>query len=234
MCGRYTLTKPEKITSRFKISNKLPLLDPNYNVAPSFTMPIVTKNSPNKVVMAKWGFLPEYEFRKPKPFGLINIRAETFKEKPYFQRYLIHNRCIVPTTGFFEWKELNLEGRPEKFPWYIGLKDQDLFGFAGVYSMYKDAEGKEQYYYAILTTEPNSFMKNIHRRMPVILKEKEEELFLDPDNQDFEKLYKLITSPFPSEKMKGYPVSKQVNSPRNNNKELLYEAKTSETDQKLI
>jgi putative SOS response-associated peptidase YedK len=82
MCGRFTLTEPEKIEKRFETSNKLPSLEPNYNVAPSFTMPIITKNSPNKAVMAKWGFLPAWEYKKPKRFGFINIRSETCKEKP--------------------------------------------------------------------------------------------------------------------------------------------------------
>jgi putative SOS response-associated peptidase YedK len=63
-------------------------------------------------------------------------------------------------------------------------------------------------------------MSDIHRRMPVILEKKEEEEYLDPENKDFDKLYKLITSPYPSEKMKAYPVSKSVNSPRNNSKDL--------------
>lgn len=106
MCGRYTLVTPEKVKERFKISNKLPLIDPNYNVAPSFTMPIITKNSPNKGIMAKWGFLPPWEVKKPKPWGLINIRSETCKEKPYFKSVLLSSRCLIPATGFLSGKNL--------------------------------------------------------------------------------------------------------------------------------
>lgn len=223
MCGRFTLTEPQKIEKRFETSNKLPLLEPNYNVAPSFTMPIITKNSPNKAIMAKWGFLPVWEYKKSKPFGLINIRSETCKEKPYFKNVLLSSRCLIPATGFYEWKEMKLENKPEKFPFYITLKDQELFSFAGVYAMYEDAEKKPQYYFAILTSEPNTFMKDIHRRMPVILEKKEEEKYLDPHNKDFDSLYKLITTQYPSDKMKAYPVSKAVNSPRNNSKDLIKE-----------
>ena len=227
MCGRFTLTEPEKIEERFETQNKLPLLEPNYNVAPSFTLPIITKYSPNKVIMAKWGFLPAWEYKKPKPFGLINIRSETCKEKPYFKNVLLSSRCLIPATGFYEWKELKLEKKPEKIPFYISLTDQELFAFAGVYSMYEDAEGKPHYYFAILTSEPNSFMKEIHRRMPVILEKKQEDKYLDPNNKDFDSLYKLITTQYPSDKMKIHPVSTAVNTPKNNSKSLLEEVKLS-------
>src|SRR5687768_10532527 len=169
MCGRYTVTKPEKIVERFETQNKLPLLEPNYNVAPSFTLPIITRNSPNKPVMAKWGFLPVWEYKKPKPFSLINIRSKTCKEKPYFKNVLLSSRCLIPATGFYEWKGLKLEKKPEKMPFFISLKDQELFSFAGVYSMYEDVVGKPHHYCAILTSEPKSFMKDMHSRMPVIL-----------------------------------------------------------------
>lgn len=223
MCGRFTLTKPDDIEIRFNAHGDLHHVEPNYNVAPSFTMPIITKNSPNKAIMAKWGFLPVWEYKKPKPFGLINIRSETCKEKPYFKSVLLSSRCLIPATGFFEWKEMKLEGKPEKFPFFIFLKDQELFSFAGIYTMYEDAEKKPQYYFAILTTEPNKFMSDIHRRMPVILEKKEEDDYLNPESKDFDKLYNLITSPYPSEKMKAYPVSKAVNSPKNNSESLLKE-----------
>jgi putative SOS response-associated peptidase YedK len=225
MCGRFSLTEPEKIPERFETQNRLPLKEPNYNVAPSFTMPIITRNSPNKAVLAKWGFLHAWEYKKPKPFGLINVRSETCKEKPYFRNVLLTSRCLIPATGFYEWKEMKLESKPEKIPFFIYLKDQELFSFAGVYSKYEDAEGKPQHYFAILTSEPNSFMKRYHRRMPVILEKKEEEKYLDPENRDFDALYKLITTQYPSDKMKAYPVSTAVNSPRNNSKELLKELK---------
>ena len=225
MCGRFTLTEPGDIELRFSVQGKLHYIEPNYNVAPSFTMPIITRNSSNKAIMAKWGFLPVWEYKKPKPFGLINIRSETCKEKPYFKNVLLSSRCLIPATGFFEWKQMKLENKAEKIPFFITLKDQELFSFAGVYSMYEDAEKKPHYYFAILTGEPNSFMKDIHRRMPVILEKKEEEKYLDPDNKDFDSLFKLITTQYPSDKMKAYPVSREVNSPRNNNKDLLKRSK---------
>jgi len=178
--------------------------------------------------MAKWGFLPVWEYKKPRPFGLINVRSETCKEKTYFKNVLLSSRCLIPATGFFEWKELKLEKKPEKVPFYITLKDQALFSFAGVYSMYEDSEGKPQYYFAILTSEPNSFMKDIHRRMPVILEKKEETKYLDPENKDFDNLYKLIGTQYPSDKMQAHPVSRMVNSPHNNSEELLKERKLPE------
>jgi putative SOS response-associated peptidase YedK len=77
-------------------------------------------------------------------------------------------------------------------------------------------------------------MKNIHHRMPVILDEDEEDKYLDPESQDIEKLYKILVSSYPSEKMKAYPVSRAVNSPKNNSKDLLKEEKEQEFNYGLL
>lgn len=215
MCGRFTLGNPGKIQKRFKTSNKSPLFDPSYNIAPSQTVPVVTRNSPNKITLMRWGFV----WNKNANYGTINIRKETTKEKKYFQRILLNNRCIIPADGFYEWKTINLEGKDEKYPFFIFLKGRPLFGFAGLYNLLTDAEGKPYYTFAILTSPPNSVVKRVHHRMPAILRENDEDYWLNPKNKDFGNLYKLI-NPYPTENMKLHPVEKRVNDPRNDDKEL--------------
>ena len=102
MCGRYTIISPEEIEKRFKTENNIDFEQPLFNVAPSFNLPIITKNSPNKVSLMKWGFVPSWaKDEKLKP---INARDDTVTTSPMFRGAIKHNRCLVPSTGFYEWK----------------------------------------------------------------------------------------------------------------------------------
>jgi len=216
MCGRFTITTPEKIEKRFITTNKLPMFEASWNVAPSQMIPTITRNSPNKITMMKWGFI----WSKDSKFGSINIRSESTKEKPFFKYFLLDKRCLIVADSFYEWGVVNLEGKDEKYPFNFYLNDRELFGFAGVYNDFKDAEGKPYYTCAILTCPPNNVVKRIHNRMPVIIQEKDEDYWLDPENKDFDKLYKLL-SPYPEADMKMHIVSKRVNSPRYDDPDLV-------------
>ena len=215
MCGRFTLGHPSKIKSRFNTKNSVSDFDASYNISPSQYLPTITRNSPNKITMMRWGML----FGKDSRFGPINIRSETTKDRPYFRKLLLNKRCIVPSDGFYEWKILNLEGKAEKYPFYIYQKDNKLFGFAGLYNRFDDAEGKSYFTFAILTCPPNDAIKTIHNRMPVILQEKDENTWLDNKIEDFETLYYLL-KPYPNE-LKFHPVSKDVNNPKYDNENLI-------------
>lgn len=216
MCGRFVVAKPEKIEKRFKTSNKLPMFTASYNIAPSETLPTIVRKSPNQIVMMRWGFI----WSKNSKYGTINIRSETTKEKPFFKKFLLTKRCIIPSDGFYEWRTVNLEGKDEKYPFFIYLKNKKMFGFAGIYNDFKDAEGKPHYTFAILTCPPNKTVKEVHHRMPVILKDKDEENWLNPENDDFMKLYKLL-KPYPAKDMGLHAVSRRVNNPRNDDPKLV-------------
>jgi uncharacterized protein YerC len=136
------------------------------------------------------------------------------------EKFLLTKRCIIPATGFYEWKSIKLEKGEEKYPFYIYLKNRNLFGFAGLYNTLKDAEGKPHYTFAILTCPSNSFLEKVHSRMPCILEEKDEESWLNPDNRDFSNLYKLL-KPYPKRDIKFHPVSKDVNNPKNDTLKLI-------------
>lgn len=216
MCGRFVVTKPEKILTRFKTNNNPLNFTSSWNVSPSETLPTITRNSPNRIRMMKWGYM----WNKNSKYGTINIRAETTKEKPYFKRILLNQRCIIPADGFYEWRTVNLEGKDEKYPFFIYLKDNSMFGFAGLYNKLEDAEGKPFYTFAIITCPPNKIVNEVHNRMPVILEKKYETEWLDPENKDFEKLHKLLKS-YEASKMKLHPVSKRVGNPRNDDDKLI-------------
>ena len=88
MCGRYTLVEPEKIYSRFKVSNRLDEIEQRFNVAPGSLMPVITRNSPNQVRLMKWGLIPHWAKDPRIGYRLINARAETVATKPRTKSYM--------------------------------------------------------------------------------------------------------------------------------------------------
>ncbi len=216
MCGRYSLEFDEEFYTRYKVSNK-PLIKTNYNVAPGQTMPVVLAHSSNAVVFMLWGLIPFWEEKKEKPHGLINMRDDTILKKKWAHTYIQSQRCLVPATGFYEWKKTN----KEKHPFYFHLKNKSYYSFAGVYSEWMDPlKNNPIRSYAIITTTANSLMEPIHNRMPVILKQEDEDRWLSHDLDEYEDIKQLL-KPYSDTEMETYPVSIRVNSPLYNNKEML-------------
>jgi putative SOS response-associated peptidase YedK len=216
MCGRYTFTLPSDFAARFGIENMEPDLEPRYNVAPGQILPVVVSNSPNRVELMRWGLVPSWA-KDPKIGNrMINARAETVATKPAFRRPFVARRCLVPATGFFEWQKQG----SRKTPFYIRLKDQSLFAFAGLYDVWRDREGQELKTYTIITTTANGVVAPIHDRMPVILKQADEATWLDPGLRDQAALQRLL-APYDAEQMEFFPVSTRVNDPRHESADVL-------------
>lgn len=213
MCGRYTLAKPLKlIESHFGPLHINLDYRPSYNIAPSQLSPVVVNRSGQRELTAmKWGLVPPWA--KDEKMKLINARSETAHEKPSFKNSLRSQRCLIPADGFIEWRGT------EKQPCYIYLKDQALFAFAGLWSTWNNPEGVSLNTYSILTTGANEKLAPIHARMPVILPPDQYECWLAPDSS-LDAVRRLLT-PFPSEEFGHHPVSKEVNSPKNNRVEIL-------------
>ena len=215
MCGRYSLEFDEGFYTRFKLSNKLSFTT-NYNVAPGQTLPVVISHSPNTMEFMKWGLIPFWEEKKDKPKGLINIRQDTIATKGWAHKYIQFQRCLVPVSGFYEWKRDNLG----KHPYYFYLKDNTYYSFAGVYSETKNpVSGEVVKSYSIITTEANDVMRPIHDRLPVILKQKDEDEWLNHDMVEVEQINEFLR-PYNEKDMDKFPVSEAVNSIVYNEKPL--------------
>jgi putative SOS response-associated peptidase YedK len=215
MCGRYSLVPTESIATRFDIQQQQLTLTPRYNVAPSQSMPVVVRNSPNRLVEMQWGLIPSWSKEPRAQFSTINARAETITKSPVFRGPFKSQRCLVPASGFYEWQRTE----HGKQPFCIGLKDTDLFAFAGLYDIWHDADGNELYSYTVITTTPNDLVASIHNRMPVILYQEDENLWLDKQT-DPARLLALL-KPYPADAMQAYPVSRAVNNPANEGAELM-------------
>ena len=216
MCGRYTLIQTEGLHERFDTENKVTDLRPNYNAAPTQLMPVITRNSPNKLEVMKWGLLPVWAKDSKIAYSTFNARMESVAEKATYKASFRHHRCLVPCDGFYEWKK---EGTTKQ-PYYIRLKSQETFAFAGLYNIWQDSNGNELPTYTIITTQPNSLMEGIHDRMPCILKKDDEATWIDPTQRTDTELLRYL-SPFDADLMEAYLVSKEVNKATINGKELI-------------
>ncbi|MEM6852920.1 MAG: SOS response-associated peptidase [Planctomycetota bacterium] len=186
MCGRFSLT-PDRasIVDEFNIGVVTDLdhinVTERYNVAPTQPVAVVLpppagRADAGRVLTAmRWGIIPQWMKPQPSgktPPGWINARAETAPTKPAFRGAFKYRRCVVPASGFYEWEKRS-DG--PKQPWLIRAADDKTMGFAGLWETWCPPDGSELHTVTILTTGPNTMMREIHGRMPVIL---------DPEDYD--------------------------------------------------
>ncbi|MCZ6631878.1 MAG: SOS response-associated peptidase [bacterium] len=213
MCGRFVVaSKPDELQTTFPdfvFPDEMPL---RYNITPGQDIPVLTNSGANTVEHFKWGLIPSWA-KDPKIGNrLINARSETLAEKPSFRNAFKKRRCIIPVTGFYEWRP-NPNSKT-KTPMFIRLQSERPFGFAGLWETWRPETGDVLHTCTIITTEPNALMQTIHNRMPVILKPDAYEQWLSPEDQPGEELSSLLT-PYPDSEMVAYPVSTRVNNPGN-------------------
>lgn len=208
MCGRYSLVFIDDLGNRFRVFNPMIGSRSRFNIAPGNEMPVIIREEKNEIVMMKWGLVPHRTQDITTAQRPINARAETLSEKPTFKELLQNRRCLVPASGFFEWKK---EGK-KKIPFYLHLPKIPLFAFAGLYDQWAGTHGNLIRTYAIVTTAPNELVAKVHNRMPSILLPEHEDRWLSKTPLNAEAL-KEILAPFPAENMSMYPISSLVNSP---------------------
>lgn len=188
-----------------------PDFPPRYNIAPSQPVPIVVREqdgeggSRRRFLLVRWGLVPSWAKEMPQSI-LINARAETIAEKPSFRGAFRHHRALMPADGFYEWKS---QGSGPKQPFFIRRKDGRPFAMAAVWDIWMPAGGSELDSCAIVTTEANETLKAVHHRMPVILDEKDWDLWLDPAATEKELL--ALLRPAPDDLMEAVPVSTRIN-----------------------
>ena len=230
MCGRFTLGEVKDLAVRFSIDH--PLADMptrRYNIAPGQDVPVVAADGSRSLTLMRWGLVPFWA-KDPKVGNrMINARSESVAEKPAFRSAMKSRRCIVPTTGFYEWKR----AKDGKQPYLARLKDEGLFGMAGLYERWTSPQKAEIISFTILTTEPNDLMADIHSRMPVILDRRDEEAWLRPEPLEASEL-KRIFAPFPSERMEAYEVSARVNDASIEGEELIAPIKKASVQASLF
>ncbi len=131
-----------------------------------------------------------------------------------------HNRCIIPATYFFEPDKIHYPKPPH--PWYLfKLKEQEIFGLAGLYNAWKDPKTNEELYtYTIITTKPNAVVGAYHDREPAILDSTQEKLWLNPDLTEPQQVLPML-KPYPPETMESWHVPDAAKNPRNDSPEVI-------------
>lgn len=213
MCGRFTLTvDASELQEQFPWIN-IPNIEivPRYNIAPTQPVAVIPNDGKNNLDFYLWGLIPSWSKDPTIGNRMINARSETLAEKPSFRNAFKRRRCLIPASGFYEWS-LNKE-KNQKTPFYILRKDNRVFSFAGLWEIWYDPDGSEIRSCTIITTQPNSLIRPLHNRMPVILDEANYEEWLAADEQNPDELSRLLTSYSP-ELMQAYPISVAVNNPK--------------------
>lgn len=221
MCGRFTLFADfTDIINRFEIEAAIQeeLYHPHYNIAPSNSvLSVINDGRKNRLGFLRWGLIPPWAKDEKIGYKLINARAETLVEKPSFRDAFQKRRCLVIADSFYEWKQ---HEDKTKTPMRIKLKSSELFAMAGLWERWKSPAGKTIFTCTVITTKPNELMKNIHDRMPVILRPEDENTWLNHAVTDINSLNALL-KPLPEDLMEAYEVSNLVNSPKNNSPNLI-------------
>jgi len=229
MCGRYTLFTPaEKLADRFGTAP--PDLDARYNCAPGQSLPVVTGEKPDQFSRQQWGLIPKWA--DDASTASINARAETIVEKPSFAEPVEHRRCLVPADGFYEWVDRDGGKRPYR----VAFEDDRPFAMAGIWSRWQPPTrqtGLSEFgngrassdpdpvdTFAIVTTEPNDLVSDLHHRMAVILDPDAESTWLHgPVEEALD-----CCGPYPADDLTAYPVSTRVNDPNHDDPSLVERA----------
>ncbi len=232
MCGRFTLSYRDREHLAAELGVPVEQIAaeeyrPRFNIAPTDPHWIVRlRYEDRQLLSAKWGLVNSWAKDAKRAAQQINARAETLTRAAAFRDAFSKRRCIVPADGFFEW----IGARPSSLrqgsgqagsgrggarqPIWFHRRDRGLLLFAGLYESWQPAPGQWQRTFTIVTTEPNAVVSPVHDRMPVILAEEVIDDWLDPREEDIERLMRLLR-PAPDDLMVATAVSQRVNSVKN-------------------
>lgn len=220
MCGRFLLTAPLEAVQRLFGFLEQPNLAPRYNVAPSQAVAAMIRDdrAQRHLAWMRWGLVPSWAKDEGGRAPLINARAETVADKPSFREAFARRRCVVFADGFYEWRQGG-----NRQPYCVRLADAAAFAFAAIWEPIALEQGAPRTELkagcALITTQANAKMAEVHHRMPVILRPEEVGLWLDPAAARDDLL--ALLRPLPDAAVTLTPVSKRVNAVREDDADLL-------------
>ncbi|MGL5742844.1 MAG: SOS response-associated peptidase [Legionella sp.] len=176
MCGRFAyVASSEELKSQFHLSNAIEITQ-IFNIAPGSQVMCLVKTNADEIqgVVLHCGFIPSWATDWKRFRSVINARAEIIFEKPTFRQVIKSKRCLMPMSGFYEWHQEN--GR--KQPYFFQKNNHELLAVAGLWDTWRHDE-EVLHSYCLITTDANPLMQPVQRRMPVILDEAEQEIWLN-------------------------------------------------------
>jgi putative SOS response-associated peptidase YedK len=228
MCGRYILRQAALAEREFVVNRSHWRIHSSYNIAPTQDVPVVrTIDGEREGLMMRWGLIPFFAHGEPPKYSTINARIETVETAPSYRGpWKRGQRCLQIASGFYEW---HTDATGRKAPYLIQLNDQDMFAFAALWDRSIKPDGTSIESVVHVTMPGNELMREIHNggsnpyRMPAILRREDHEAWLTGTIDDARE----VLQPYPSELMVAYEVSPRVNSPRNNDEQLVEPARAA-------
>ena len=241
MCGRFVIaSSPQLLVDRFGVEEELVgEREPDYNVTPRAVVPVVRERTPRRddpdgpttrvLSPLRWGLVPSWADSPSIGDRMINARAETVRDTRAYASAFARRRCTVPADAFYEWLKIEVPGRntPVRQPWIVRRRDGEPLAFAGLWEIWRDESVADRddpdawlRTFTIITTRANALLARVHDRMPVVLDESAWDAWLDPSFADLGALQSFLTTA-PDEWFDTYEVSPRVNSPQNNDADLL-------------
>lgn len=215
MCGRYALdADAATLAAQFCLA-AVPEFAPRYNIAPRQNVPAICLGPEHDREFAwlRWGLIPSWASDARIGNRLINARSETVAEKPAFRSAFRHRHCLVPASGYYEWRAV----AGGKEPNYIHAADGTVLALAGLWESWQSPSGEVVRSVALLTTVANAPMRSLHARMPVVIAPGDYAAWLDPAHPRRDALLR----PAPDEDLVWYPVSRRVNIPGHDSPDCL-------------
>ena len=210
MCGRFAqTTSSDELVRLFRIASGV-ASHSRYNLAPTQPVLVVRETDQGRILQqTRWGLVPRWASDLSRGASLINARSETVFEKRSFSNLARTQRCVVPASGFYEWRDTPAG----KMPTLFTPRSAPVFRFAGLWSAWADDAGALVYTCTILTTNANQTMAPFHHRMPVLLTENGAEIWLDRAKTAPDALRPLFLSA-PNDAVRLRAVSKRINNVR--------------------
>ncbi|MFD0959772.1 SOS response-associated peptidase [Paenibacillus chungangensis] len=217
MIERFSLTaKIDEIMEKFDVRKVLDDYANRYNIAPTQSMSIVMNDRHNVRVVAqsRWGLFPFWAKDS------VNADYEKLGEKPFLQRMLKRQRCIVPCSGFYGQKQFGQEKDPRAM--HTIVNGRSLFGVAGIYDCWRNGSGKEVRAFTMLTAAASGTLSTWQPRVPVVMDEEGIEAWLDPRETEMTVLRRHLEG-LDGHLMRSYPVTNQVRNDQYESPECIRE-----------
>lgn len=221
MCGRVAqITDPEKIRRLFGAAGVPPNAPPRYNGAPTDRLLVIRRNPETgrrQLDPLRWGLVPPWAKDIRIGARCINARAETVESAPAFRDAFRRRRCVVPVDAFYEWRK----APGGKQPYAVAPSGGEPMALAGLWERWRDAaSGEVLRSFAVVTVPANAVIAPLHDRMPAILAPEDIPAWLGEAEASPEAL-KALLRPAEPWRIAIWPVSRRVNSVRNDEADLL-------------
>ncbi len=189
---------------------------PRYNAGPTHLLPVITHQNPEGLSFFYWGAIPQWVKNKNISEKLINIRAETIRDKPGLKKKMMGFRCIIPMDGFYSWKKIS---KKAAVPYLFFLKKKGMIAAAGLWEEFEDEQEETHHTFSMITTKARGAVQAVNDRMPLLLNNESKKVWLDSATSEGDLL--RVIDAGPSAELDAYTVSPRISSLNVNEPSLL-------------